>query len=667
MKQFCWFLLWLIGTVLFLLATAHFTLRHLLNTPAFKTAATSFIERTTDRPAEYSRIDYRLFPFTLIVRDAALKEKDGREEFASIRTFSATVDFRNKEITSLQVDQPTVRIVKKEDGTYNVSDLLRSPPREPDASAHSVTAPSGPDQPTATSPAEPPPPPASPLAIRWVDITDARVEFIRRDAASGGDCFTLSDLNFTLRDYAPDRPLRMEGRAAIGNASGFQFTLAGPAIADYANQPGSWPATFTAELDIRDFADVRALLPSAALPFQRLRAELNIHGAIADTLDIQLKAQTADATETYPVAGDLTLTGNVSLPAAVAAHLLGGAELPTSMRLSTSSCTPPPGTIALAPFPTVALALKHAQAQATLAFPSIAYGQNRFEHGSISATLHDGTLDIPAAKCAAYNGVIEARGNAQLLACPLTYQLEYLTADRLEIGPALAANGFDAFTGISGTLHLDASASGQGVAEHAIRTLMADAQARIDNLQSVGPDSSLMDHVWRQLDHPILLQVVPRLKMKVEQAKQAAATITTSHYPAATVTLALRNGTATLTNTCLAMPHYRTEFTGTLHPFDDRLDLAAKVLVSPEETARLTGGKDRSDVLPYADGGLMIPLRVRGSLRQPRVRPDLNAMLTQMLDGESSESAGTLLDDLSPSDRRHVEKGLKLLGTFLTP
>ena len=63
MKRLWKFLGWLAGVAILLLLTAHFTLRHALNTPKFKAAATGFIQRTTGRTAEYARIDYTLFPF----------------------------------------------------------------------------------------------------------------------------------------------------------------------------------------------------------------------------------------------------------------------------------------------------------------------------------------------------------------------------------------------------------------------------------------------------------------------------------------------------------------------------------------------------------------------------------------------------------------------------
>ena len=78
MKKFLRFLLWLAGTAVFLLLTAHFTLRHLLNAPKFKAAALARIERSTGRPAALGRVDYELVPVALVVRDAALREREAR-------------------------------------------------------------------------------------------------------------------------------------------------------------------------------------------------------------------------------------------------------------------------------------------------------------------------------------------------------------------------------------------------------------------------------------------------------------------------------------------------------------------------------------------------------------------------------------------------------------
>ena len=658
MKRFLRFLLWFVGTAIFLLATAHVTLRHLLNAPKFKAAALARLERTTGRPVACGRIDYELFPFGLVVRDVALKEKDGAQDFASIRAFSAAIDFRKKEISALRFDRPTLRIVRNADGTYNFSDLLAAPATA--APRPAPRAPAGPRPPAQAA--------APPLAIRLVQIVDAQFEFVRKTADGGAESCALSHLDFTLRDVAADRPLRMEGRAAIGRASRFEFALTGPAPAEYADRPGAWPLDLDARLEIGDAADVEALLASGAFPFPNLHAALNVHGALADHLHAALTLRTAESAADSPNALDLALDVDLSLPPPVAAHLFGGAELPAGFRFAPAPCAPPPGAISLTENPELALFLRHAQGQAHLAFPKIAWGQNIFERGAAQAFLRGGVLTVPTATCAAYGGTLEARGNAQLLACPLTYRLDRLTADQLDVGRALAANGLAGQTKISGALHLEASGSGQAVAEPGLRTLVADAQARIDDLQTVGPGGSLMDQVWRQLDQPLLLKVAPRLKAKVAEAQRTATAIATTRYETATATLALRAGVATLSDARLAMPGYRLDLAGPIWPFDDRLDLAAQLVASPAETAQLVGDQDLSALLPYEDGGLLVPLAVRGALSDPQAVPDLDRMLQHALGGGGGgESGDSLLDELSASDRKHVEKGLEFLGTLLAP
>jgi len=652
------------GVAVFLLATAHFTLRHALNTPKFKDALTGFIERGTGRAAEYERIGYSLFPFSLVVQNATLKEKGGTQDFASIREFSAVVDFRAKEISTLRLDRPSIRIVQRADGTFNFSDLLSAPPAEKPSPGPAPEKPASPGQPAPkeSGPATPPP-----FTLRQVRIEDAQVEFVRQRADQGEESFRLSELDFLFRDVAPDQPLRIEGSAGIGKSSSVQFDLSGPAFTEFAGNPGEWPMAFTARFDILDFADMKVFLPEGTLPFQRLEATLDIQGAIAEKVLVLLNLKTSEATESHPVAAELALSGEISLPAPVVHHLLGGQPLPEELQFHPLPCELPVGATTLDAQPTLALLLKHLQATMALSIPKIAYGQNLFEQGSASVHLRGGVLAIPDAKLSAYGGTIEARGHVQLLGCPLAYRLDRLVAENLAIEQALAANGLGEAASLSGKLRLEASASGHAVAEPGLRALVADAKARIENLQTVGVGGSLMDQFWLQLDNPLLLQLVPRLATKVEQAKQNAATTTTSRYDEATTTLSLRDGTAALSGARLSMPGYRLDLSGFIFPFDDRMDLSAHLVASPEETASLTDGKDLSAYLPHENGGLVIPLFIRGPLREPAVRPDLDRLLQNALAGGGDSESGSLLGELSDSDRKNVEKGLQFLGDLLQP
>lgn len=665
MKKLLKVLAFLAGTAVFLLAAAHFTLRYKLNTPKFKAALTGFIERGTGRAADYERVDYSLFPFSLVVRNAVIREKGGAQEFASIREFSAALDFRAREITSLRLDRPALRIVQRADGTFNFSDLISKPSGNEPAPGPAPKKPSGQGRP---APKGEEPAAAPPFTIRQVRIEDARFEFVRQRTDQTEESFTLSDLDFHLQDFAPDRPVQVNGQVAIGGKSSFRFDLSGPPPAEYAGNPGAWPVAFTARLDLADFADVKAFLPEGTLPFQSLDATVETQGALTDRLSVQMKFQTpAESTEDFPVALDAGLQATLSLPAPVADHLLNGSPLPESMRVPAPPCQPPPGAVALTDHPELALLLRHLQATAELTFPKIAYGRNVFTQGLATAYLRGGVLTVPLVKVSAYGGTLEARGNAQLLACPLSYRLDRLVAKDLAIEQALAANGLGDFADLSGRIQLEGSAAGQAVAAPGLRSLEADVRARIDGLQSIGPGGSLMDQVWVQLDNPLLLQLVPRLESKVEQAKHNAENVTTSHYDEATATLSLREGRAALSDARLSMPGYRLLAAGDLFPFDDRLDLSARLLASPAETAQLTGGKDCSAYLPYEDGGLMVPLTLRDSLRKPDVRPDLDRLLQNALAGGAGGKPGNPLEHLSDSDRKHVEKGLEILGGLLQP
>lgn len=660
------FLLWLAGVAVFLLLTAHFTLRHALNTPQFKAALTGFVARVTGRAADYDRIGYSLAPFELIVRNARLKESDGVRDFAAIKEFSAAVDFRNWEIATLRLGEPTFRVVRRPDGTYNFSDLL-SPPTPKERSAEAQPPPRE-QRPPAAPEQRPTPPALPPLAIRRIQIDKARIEFVVQDAGNREQIIALSDWNFLLRDFAADRPVQIAGRTALGRKSAFRFELSGPPPKDYSDQPWAWPMVFDSRLDVGDPADLNPLVPDAILDFQSLGITLHVQGALAEKLTVALNVQTPESAGPHSVALEARLDAALSLPAPVAAHLWAGAPLPEALRFAPPPCEPSPGAVALTGDPAMSLLLKRLQGTCELSVPRFAYGQNRFEQGQAAVTLQNGVVVVPAANWSGYGGTFAVRGNVQLLACPLVYRLERFQADNVAIEQVLAANGLDDLVKCSGRLFLAASASGHAVAEPAWRTVDADAKSGIDDLQTVGVGGSLMDRVWARLDHPLLRQLLPHLEARVKQAQRSANNVATTRYDEATATVSLRDGIGTLTDARLAMPDYRLSLAGRLWPFDDRLDLAAKLVVSPAETARLTDGRDLAQFLPYENGGLLVPFFVRGSLRDPQVQPDFDRLPQKALFGEAAEKVGKQLEKLSDSDNERLQKGRQLLqglGTLL--
>lgn len=673
MKNLIKFIVWLLGLAVFLLLTAHFTLRHALNTPKFKAAVTGYVERLTGRTLTYERIEYHLFPFSVDILDAVLKEADGTTDFISIPEFSAVINLWHKDLESFQLNAPSVRIVQHADGSFNFSDLIQ-PDKAEEAGAGGKPAPPEPAGQTAEVPAREATPAeatrpadgaAIPFSIGLIHVEQAKLDFIRMEQDGSETPFTLTDLEFSVKDFAPDRPFQMEGRVKIGDASGLMFTLSGPAPATAIEKPGEWPAAFTSELRIGDFADLQAFLPEGTLPFQRLEVRLSANGTLADGLQIQGHLETPTATEAYPVGLNMDLNSRLSLPKAVLKHVLSGEPLPEDMAVDLPACDPPEGTIFLAGKPLDALLIKYLAGDASLTFPRIAYGMNQFDDGTITLQMTDGKLTLTRCDLKAYGGTLEAQGEVRLLACPLSYQLDPLTARKLDIAEAVAANDIQMLDSFSGQIEFDAQANGSAVSEKTLDRLTMQASLQIKDLQSVGPGGSLEDRIWAKLDNPLLLEWVPRIQDQVTEAKAATAQVTTSRYEQATISLAFDRGTATLSNTRLAAPRFSITLAGRILPLQNELDMEARFVLSENETMKLTDGKDRSDVLPYENGGLMIPLTLKGALDSPTVRPDFDLLLKKAARGTARKEIGRQLDKLHSKDKKNIEQGLQLLQNLL--
>lgn len=634
-----------------LLLAAHFTLRRSLNTPRFKAAATGFAERHFRRQANYDRIDYSLFPFSLVVRNASLREPDGSSDFASIREFSVAVDWRTKEVSSVRLVEPVLRVARRPDGSFNYSDLLPPPPDSP-APAGSPAPPastgSSDDAPSASAK-----PSAPPVALRLLQIDNARFEFSANDPDGTSSFLVLSNLNLSLRNLAADAPLHADGRVDVGPDSSFEFSLDAAPLSELARDPASWHFSFGAQLDVRNFSDLRPFLTPDFPSLAPFGVSMDVAGTLSGPMSAKLRS-TSSAT------GNASLDAELSVPAPLARHLLAGAPLPDSLRPPTPSCDVPPGAAVLRDVP--ALLLANLLASAKLSAPAVAFGALRAENVSASLFVRDGILTIPDARLDFCGGLLEARANARLLECPLSYRLDRLSAERVDLSRLLDSCGWSSPQRLSGLLRIEASLSGNAVAQPGLRSLEADASLQIDDLQSVGPGGSPSDHALRQLDDPLLLKLLPKLRPKVESAKASSSQISTTRYEEASASVSLRDGVATVSDARLAMPGYRLLVSGSILPFDDRLDLAARVVASPEETSRLADGKDLSAFLPYENGGLAIPASIRGPIAKPTVLPNLDALLQNALAGDGlARELSPHLEKLSESDKKHVRQGLQLL------
>jgi uncharacterized protein involved in outer membrane biogenesis len=147
MKKFLKFVMWLVIVVIVLIVGAHFAIKGYLNSTGFKKMVAEQVDKNVHRKAELGGISYSLFPPSLLIRDVALKEKDGMENFVAFREFSARYDCKKKEVTAIALREPEVRIVQYADGTFNFSDMIPAKP-EGEAQPTATPKPKGPKAPT---------------------------------------------------------------------------------------------------------------------------------------------------------------------------------------------------------------------------------------------------------------------------------------------------------------------------------------------------------------------------------------------------------------------------------------------------------------------------------------------------------------------------------------
>lgn len=135
----------------------------------------------------------------LAVNDVSLGA-GAAEPFVRIRSVAAAVDLasvlaRSPRVTSIRIEQPVILIERGGDGRFNFETTAASEP--PGASGPVSAQPAG-----------------AALAIDSVVIENGRIEYVD-GAQKQPRKLELADLDLTVRDIAPGKPLRFNGSAAL--------------------------------------------------------------------------------------------------------------------------------------------------------------------------------------------------------------------------------------------------------------------------------------------------------------------------------------------------------------------------------------------------------------------------------------------------------------------
>ncbi len=269
------------------------------------------------------------------------------------------------------------------------------------------------------------------------------------------------------------------------------------------------------------------------------------------------------------------------------------------------------------------------------------YQKNILQDLIVNIVLKQGILTLSPMSFKAYGGSVTDTAELRLLKFPVAYKMNF-KMEKIQIQEVLKANQVKDET--YGTLLLTLNIEGQGITTPNLKAnLFSQGEVLIQNGKRISTDGTLLDKIYLALDNPILLELLPKLATKIQQAKAAQGTKQETVIQDCILSFNLKQGTATLTQCKLGTPDYVLNADGKAYPFDNKLDLKAKLNFSEKATLELTEQKDFSDRLPYENKGLIIPLTLTGSMSKPKVMPDLKTILNKVAGGQVQKALQNLL------------------------
>lgn len=677
-----------------LLLGANLYIKSYLNSEEFRGMLADTVETSIDRKLALGRITYSIFPPSIIVRDVTLKEKDEQENFVSLQEFSLLISLVNREITHILLKKPAIRIVEYADGTFNFSDMFPEKPIDTQAPTAAQTAAKteketqidqkteATTQPASTKKADPVElkETALPLSIALIQVQDAALTLIKVPEKGEPTSFTIPSLNLTVRDISLDKPIQIDLDMKMGDTSSLKATTAiGPLRTmppDIANMNIALDGVF----DLASFKDLEAFMTPQdleALPMTSMDFAWTGKGTLASEFDFDLTIKTPPVEGRNKLFLDLNNHLRVSLPEPALNNILYAMPLPPEMQPP----EPPPSLstneICLLEDPVLALLLSTINLNTRLTTDLLAYENNEIHNLDVAINLQAGKLVLSPLSFEAFSGTAQGRAQLQLTDCPISFALDTFDIKNIQIADLIQANPdvfkFGFLQGMTGIFTMHADVAGQGFSEESLeKNLSAAGSILLADGQSVSTGPGFLDELYLKLDNPLLMQALPELKPKIIQARANATNVTVTKLENLIIDFNMKQGNVKLSRFQAGTPDYLLKATGEVNPFKETIDLEAQINLSSNVTMQLTDGKDRSDRLPYENGGLLIPLIISGDLHKPIPKPNLSKILQSMARQEATSALGNLLEKGDSNDAESakdaeelVNQGVNLLNRFL--
>lgn len=561
-----------------------------VNRPFFREKITKIASEKLHREVTLGGMSLSFFPsIGLNLKEFDIREKNGKDSFVkldNLRINVATMPLLKKEVevSSIVLTRPKINVEKDAEGNFNFSDLLGAP-----------QAPSEEKAPTPEAPGAIPPK----ISVESLKIDDA--EFSYKETLPSGEskAYMLKDLDLNIKNFSLKDPVSANLSCTLGVSTTHQKL----------RLEGSLTAKAMEEIVLKNF-------------------RLNL-----GTSDIVVTGQIANL-QKAPV-GDLNITSRFLDIADFLALI--PAQVPKPAPVETE---PQPAEEVVRTGPENPLfgneIFQKTRFNVSSLFQKVQWKDNTLSDIVLKAKLEQGILDISEFSLNGYDGKVSGVGQVNLQQEKIGYnlgvnvggiQLEKVTTANLGQGK------------LQGTLTAQSAFKGSGLSKPDMKsTLSGNAKIEVKEGKVLG--TNLKSQLLSKMKNPILSQFLPGLAQMRKEAETQS--VKETPFQDFIIDIQVANGIATLQKMNLKTQEIILTGNGQVD-FNLQSDLNANAIFSKEFTETMTGGTDLSNLIPYRDGGLHLPVKITGPLTKPRVMPDLTTIIAALAKGQLKGGAEKLL------------------------
>jgi AsmA protein len=328
--------IFLIVLLLLALVGAHFYVKKYLNSAAFQTQVVTQIEKATNRKAKFGRADYQLIPFSLLLQNVQIQNKENTAPFIALKELSIVTQLgallsKRIEVEKIILDSPEINVKRFADGSFDFSDMQGTPPSAtPEEPKHEEPKKLEETQATSESKItetkiESPKTLPIDFNIALIHIKNAKMTYLEVLQDGTEKSFQVPALDLMVKNISLDQQIELQIKTTIGTKTSVAVDLGvGPLLSIIPNI-ANLECMLRGSIEIGDFKDLELFIPQEllkTLPLQSLNLSWDGKGALSQGFDFKVHLLTPKISEENKLHIDLATGLHVHIPEPVLQQIL---------------------------------------------------------------------------------------------------------------------------------------------------------------------------------------------------------------------------------------------------------------------------------------------------------------------------------------------------------